>query len=152
MSWQLIADGSCIGNPGMGGWAFILTDGDVKIVKSGFDVCTTNNRMELQSLINGLAGFNELNIDQELVVTMDSQYVLKGIQTWIHTWKKNNWLTSAKKPVKNKDLWTILDKQIPNLKLQFDWTKGHNGHVLHDTVDVIARCSASKHQNCVCPK
>ncbi len=150
MNWHLITDGSCLGNPGKGGWAFILTDGKSQYAKSGHEDHTTNNRMELLALINGLIFFKEKNIKESLDVTMDSQYILKGIDSWLKNWKRNNWITSTKQPVKNKDLWQQLDSYLQQMTLNFKWTKGHNGHVLHDKVDVIARCAATKHNICKC--
>ncbi|QEK38766.1 ribonuclease HI [Candidatus Cytomitobacter primus] len=147
--WHLITDGSCLGNPGKGGWAFILTNEEIETIKSGYEETTTNNRMELQALISGLKLFAS-KYDNPLTVTMDSQYILNGIKSWMANWKKNNWKTSAKTAVKNQDLWQELDKTMNNMKLSFNWTRGHNGHILHDRVDVIARCAATQHARCQC--
>ncbi len=151
MTWNLITDGSCLGNPGKGGWGFILTDGKTEYIQSGNDKNTTNNRMELLALINGLKTFEKENLPTStLLVTMDSQYILKAIDSWLANWKRNNWKTSTKQPVKNQDLWVDLDVYLQKMDLKFEWIKGHSGHILHDRVDVIARCAATEHHGCVC--
>ena len=152
MNWKLITDGSCLKNPGKGGWAFMLTDDVHTTIKSTHEAETTNNRMELKALIHGLDYFSQHHdISQTLEVMMDSQYILKGIESWLKNWKRNNWQTSAKQPVKNVDLWQTLDEYLGKMKLSFTWIKGHSGHKLHDTVDQVARCAANTHQNCKCP-
>ncbi|QEK38241.1 ribonuclease HI [Candidatus Cytomitobacter indipagum] len=149
MTWHLITDGSCLGNPGRGGWAFMLQNGENKDIHSGYEEKTTNNRMELQALISGLKYFSQQS-KESLDVTMDSQYVINGVKSWMANWKRNNWQTAAKTPVKNKDLWMELDKIIPSMSLNFIWTKGHQDHELHNIVDEAARCAADKHASCTC--
>lgn len=150
MAWHLITDGSCLGNPGRGGWAFMLqNDARDPEICSGNEEDTTNNRMELKALINGLKYFAQQS-SEHLDVTMDSQYIIKGVISWLPNWKKNNWKTASKTPVKNQDLWVELDKLIHNMSLNFIWTKGHDSHQLHNKVDQIARCAANKHARCVC--
>jgi len=103
---QLITDGACIGNPGPGGWAYILKYGNHKVEKFGSVAATTNNRMELTAAIMGLRTLKE---PCQVEVVTDSEYVKNGITTWIHGWKRNGWRTSAKKPVVNQDLWMELE-------------------------------------------
>ncbi|QEK38864.1 ribonuclease HI [Candidatus Nesciobacter abundans] len=141
---MLITDGSCLGNPGKGGWAFILKLGDTVISKSGNEKQTTNNRMELVALIRGLEEYMKVSSSSDLEVILDSNYVLKGITDWIKNWKKNGWKNSQKQDVKNKDLWLELDSFMDKLNIKFTWVKGHSGHEIHDKVDVMAREAASE--------
>ena len=108
-SVRLITDGSCLGNPGPGGWAAILRFGDQSRELWGSEQQTTNNRMELMAVI---ASLDTLKERCEVAVEIDSQYVKNGITTWIHNWKRRGWITSAKKPVKNVDLWKRLDEAV----------------------------------------
>ena len=136
---QLITDGSCLGNPGPGGWAYVIRFGEHKREAFGSEEHTTNNRMELVSTIRGLRGLQE---PCEVTLTTDSQYVKNGITTWIHGWKKNGWMTAAKKPVLNKDLWQELDAEIKRHKIKWEWTKGHADHEDNNRCDELAQRAA----------
>jgi ribonuclease HI len=136
---QLITDGSCLGNPGPGGWAYVIRFGEHKREAWGAEAQTTNNRMELVSTIRGLRGLTE---PCEVTLTTDSQYVKNGITTWIHGWKRNGWMTAAKKPVLNKDLWQELDTEIARHKIKWEWTKGHADHEDNNRCDELAQRAA----------
>ena len=135
MSCKIYTDGSCIGNPGKGGWAAIITNNGKKKIISGSENYTTNNRMEIIAVIKAL---NTIKLKQATIIT-DSQYVKNGIEVWIHKWKDNDWMTAEKKPVKNKDLWTKLDKIQKTKKIKWEWVKGHSSDKLNNEVDRIAR-------------
>ena len=134
---QLFADGACSGNPGPGGWAFILRH--VKTGKekesSGGERETTNNRMELTAVIRALEA---LKGQTTAHVHTDSQYVQKGISEWIHNWKRNGWRTADKKPVKNADLWQVLDDLAKGHQIKWIWVKGHAGHAGNERADTLA--------------
>lgn len=132
----LYTDGACSGNPGPGGWGAVLIMGDQVKDISGADIATTNNRMELTAAIRGL---EELKEPVPIDLYTDSKYVLDGITKWIHGWKKNGWKTSDKKPVKNIDLWQQLDVLQNKLPITWYWVKGHDGHVLNERADALAR-------------
>ena len=136
---QLITDGACLGNPGPGGWAYVLRFGDLKREMSGFVPQTTNNRMELMAAIEGLGALTE---PCQVEVVTDSEYVKNGITTWIHSWKKNGWKTAAKKPVVNQDLWTELDQAVARHKIVWTWTKGHANHEDNNRCDELATQAA----------
>jgi ribonuclease HI len=136
---QLITDGACIGNPGPGGWAYILRYGNHKVEKFGSAPATTNNRMELTAAIMGLRTLKE---PCQVEVITDSEYLKKGITTWIHGWKRNGWKTSAKKPVVNQDLWAELDDAANGHDIHWTWTKGHAGHGDNNRVDELATLAA----------
>jgi len=136
---QLITDGACLGNPGPGGWAFILRFGDKKKEMFGSDPQTTNNRMELTAAMEGLRALKE---PCEVEVVTDSQYVKNGITQWIHGWKRNGWKTASKKPVVNQDLWTELDRLASKHKLEWTWTKGHADHDDNNRCDELATQAA----------
>ena len=135
MSCKIYTDGSCIGNPGKGGWAAIIINNGKKKIISGSENYTTNNRMEIIAVIKAL---NTIKLKQATLIT-DSQYVKNGIEIWIHKWKDNGWMTAEKKPVKNKDLWTKLDKIQKTKKIKWEWVKGHSSDKLNNEVDRIAR-------------
>ena len=135
MSCKIYTDGSCIGNPGKGGWAAIIINGGKKKIISGSENYTTNNRMEIIAVIKAL---NTIKLKQATLIT-DSQYVKNGIEVWIHKWKDNGWMTAGKKPVKNKDLWTKLDKIQKTKKIKWEWVKGHSSDKFNNEVDRIAR-------------
>lgn len=134
-------DGACSGNPGPGGWGVLLQarDGDV-VVKSrdlsGGEADTTNNRMELLAAISAL---ETLDRPTQLTIVTDSAYVKNGVTSWIHGWKRNGWRTSAKKPVKNVDLWQRLDAATDRHTVQWEWVKGHAGHPENERADELAR-------------
>lgn len=135
----LFTDGSCLGNPGPGGFAAVLEyQGHVKKISQGY-VLTTNNRMELMAVIAGLSALKE---PCAVTVTTDSQYVKNGMTSWLAGWKRNNWVTSTKKAVKNRDLWQRLDKECSRHEIRWDWVKGHNGHPQNELCDELARTAA----------
>jgi ribonuclease HI len=140
---QLITDGACLGNPGPGGWAAILRYGDKKKEIFGSEPHTTNNRMELRAAIEGLRALKE---GCEVEVVTDSEYLKNGITTWIHGWKRKGWMTAAKKPVVNQDLWKDLDEQVSRHKTQWSWTKGHASHADNNRCDELAS-AAAREQN-----
>jgi len=134
---QLFTDGACSGNPGPGGWGFILKHPDSgKVVEgSGAEELTTNNRMELIAVISGLRRVKE---PARVEVYSDSKYVLNGLESWLDQWIKRGWKTASKKPVKNEDLWRSLDKLRKVHELTFHWVRGHDGHPENDRCDELA--------------
>jgi ribonuclease HI len=136
---QLITDGSCLGNPGPGGWAYILRYKAKTRECSGFEKQTTNNRMELTAAIEGLRALKERC---EVEITTDSEYVKNGITEWIHGWERNGWRTSAKKPVVNQDLWSALDEEVARHATTWKWTKGHADHPDNNRCDELAQAAA----------
>ncbi len=139
---KIYTDGSCLGNPGFGGWGFVATDGTNIAKRSGAAPDTTNNRMELLAVISALNAAKKNHNELELYT--DSQYVKNGMQSWIKNWKKNNWKTADKKPVKNQDLWQQLDIAASEIKIHWHWVRGHNGDELNEMVDVLARTAAEE--------
>lgn len=137
---QLITDGSCLGNPGRGGWAAILRYGKHKREMSGAEPHTTNNRMELTAAIRALEQLKEAC---EVEVVTDSQYVKNGVESWMAKWKKNGWRTAEKKPVLNQDLWQELDAQLQRHRTSWVWTKGHASHEDNNRCDELARAAAA---------
>jgi ribonuclease HI len=136
---HLITDGACLGNPGPGGWAYVLRFGEHTREMFGSVPHTTNNRMELTAAIEGLRSLKEhCNVE----VVTDSEYLKNGITTWIHGWKKKGWLTAAKKPVVNQDLWQALDEQVARHKTTWVWTKGHASNVDNNRCDELATRAA----------
>jgi ribonuclease HI len=135
----LVTDGSCLGNPGRGGWAAILRYGGHKKEIYGSEAHTTNNRMELLAPIRGLESLKE-RCDVEIIT--DSEYLKNGIESWIETWKRNDWMTKAKKPVANQDLWIELDDQVGRHNTRWGWTKGHALHDDNNRCDELARRAA----------
>ena len=133
---EIYTDGACRGNPGPGGWAALVRDGDQERELCGYDPATTNNRMELMSTIEALASLSE---SSGVILMTDSLYVKDGITTWIHGWKKNGWRRADKGPVKNIDLWQRLDELVGRHQVTWKWVKGHSGHVENDRVDELAR-------------
>ena len=136
---KIYTDGSCIGNPGKGGWAAIILENKKQKIISGSESYTTNNRMELIAPINAL---KSINTDEEIKIYTDSQYVKLGITEWINTWVKNNWKTSKKEEVKNKDLWTELYNLNKALNVKWIWIKAHAGNALNEEVDLLAKKAA----------
>ena len=136
---KIYTDGSCLSNPGDGGWAAIInTNGDVKKI-SGSVKDTTNNKMELTAPIKAL---QEVKGNQQIEIYTDSQYVKLGITDWVHKWIKNNWQTSKKVPVKNKELWVQLH-ELNNLRdVKWIWVKAHAGNILNEEVDLLAKKAA----------
>lgn len=136
---QLITDGACLGNPGPGGWAFILRYKNKKKEGSGSEPHTTNNRMELSAAVEGLRALKE---PCEVEVTTDSEYLKNGITSWIQKWKTNGWKTVTKKPVVNQDLWQALDEQVQRHRVTWQWTKGHANHRDNNRCDELASDAA----------
>ena len=137
---KIYTDGSCLKNPGNGGWAAIIcTRNEMKKI-SGSEKDTTNNRMELLATINAL---KEVNSEDLIEIYTDSKYVKNGITDWIHNWIKNNWKTSNKEDVKNKDLWVQLYELSNNSKIKWNWVKAHAGNPLNEEVDLLAKKAAS---------
>ena len=139
MSVEIYTDGSCLGNPGPGGWGAILVYGDVEKEMSGGEDNTTNNRMELLAAIMALEA---LKRPVAVTLTSDSSYLKDGITKWIHGWKKNGWKPAAKKPVANQDLWQRLDQAIAPHQINWQWVKGHAGHPMNERCDDLARMAA----------
>ena len=140
---KIWTDGSCLGNPGPGGWGFIATNGKDVAERCGGEHETTNNKMELTAVIKALTAARKHN---EVEIHTDSQYVKNGLQTWIKNWKKNNWKTADKKPVKNKELWQQLDELASKIQIHWVWVKGHAGEAFNERVDELARTAAEKHK------
>lgn len=132
---EIYTDGACKGNPGPGGWGALLLSGEHRKELFGGELDTTNNKMELQAAIEGLRA---LKRPSKVRLFTDSQYVKNGIETWVHGWKKNNWKTSAKKPVKNADLWRALDAMCQSHEVEWRWVKGHSNHTENDIADALA--------------
>lgn len=128
-------DGACSGNPGVGGWGVLLRMGEHERTLSGGALETTNNRMELQAVIEGLRA---LNRPCRVVVYTDSQYVKNGITTWLKGWKAKNWCGAGKKPIKNRELWEMLDSLLETHEVICHWVRGHSGHVENERVDRLA--------------
>ena len=137
---KIYTDGSCLGNPGNGGWAAIIIDNKKKIQIKGSKKDTTNNQMELLAPIKAL---KKIPKGSSVQIFTDSRYVKSGITEWIHNWKKNGWKTASKQPVKNKDLWTELDQMTNEFQIKWSWVKGHSSDVLNNEVDLIAREAAN---------
>ena len=137
---KIYTDGSCLGNPGNGGWAAIIIDDNKKIHIKGSKKDTTNNQMELLAPINAL---KKIPKGSNVQIFTDSKYVKSGITEWIHNWKKNGWKTANKQPVKNKELWSQLDLMTSEFKIKWTWVKGHSTDKLNNEVDLIAREAAN---------
>jgi ribonuclease HI len=132
---EIFTDGACRGNPGPGGWGVLMRYAGEEKSLWGGESDTTNNRMELNAVIEGLAA---LKRPCEVTLTSDSTYVLKGIQEWMPNWKKRGWKTASKQPVKNVDLWQKLDAVIGEHKIDWQWVKGHSGHRENEIADQLA--------------
>ena len=137
---KIYTDGSCLKNPGDGGWAVIIIKDDESKEISGSERDTTNNRMELLAPINAL---KEMKRDEQIEIYTDSQYVKLGITEWINKWVLNNWKTSKKEDVKNKDLWIELYNLNKNLDVKWNWVKAHAGNTMNEKVDLLAKKAAS---------
>jgi ribonuclease HI len=138
-SIQIITDGSCLGNPGPGGWACILRYNGHKKEMSGGEIHTTNNRMELTAAIEGLSALKQTC---KVEVITDSEYLKNGVSKWMAGWKKNGWLTKEKKPVVNRDLWEKLDALTQTHETVWQWTKGHAEHEDNNRCDELAQAAA----------
>ena len=140
---EVFTDGACSGNPGAGGWGVILRYGEIEKELSGGEENTTNNRMELTAVIEALKALKK---ECDITIYTDSRYVMDGVQDWMPNWKLNGWKTTNKKsPVKNVELWQILDSLLSKHKIKWVWVKGHNGHPENERVDKLARDEAKKY-------
>lgn len=131
----LYTDGACKGNPGVGGWGAFLQSGSHSKELFGGEANTTNNRMELTAVIQGLAALKRPCI---VNIYTDSQYVKNGMQEWIHNWKARGWKTASKQPVKNAELWQVLDSEVSKHQVHWHWVKGHAGHPGNEKADELA--------------
>lgn len=138
----IYTDGGCRGNPGIGGWGVWLRYGEHDKKLSGAEAETTNNRMELTAAIRALEALKNPNIPVELYT--DSKYVMTGINEWIHNWKTKGWKTAGKKPVKNADLWQILDALNQQFDIHWHWVKGHSGDPGNEMADELANLAMDK--------
>lgn len=136
---QIYTDGSCSKNPGPGGWAALLISNNREMIISGREMDTTNNKMELRSVIEGLS---RLKYPSIIEVFSDSKYVICGITNWIHQWQVNNWKTSSKNPVGNQELWKQLIISSKTHQINWNWIKAHSGHPKNELVDKIAKKEA----------
>ena len=137
---KIYTDGSCLENPGNGGWAAIIIDDGKKTEIKGSKKNTTNNQMELLAPIEAL---KKIPKGSEVQIFTDSKYVKSGITEWIHNWKKNGWKTANKQKVKNKDLWVELDLLSNQFDIKWNWVKAHSNDKLNNEVDLIAREAAN---------
>jgi ribonuclease HI len=140
-SVQLYSDGACSGNPGVGGFGTILRSGEKNVELSGCEQLTTNNRMEMMAVI---AGLEALKKPCKVKITTDSIYVLKGMTEWIKGWQRNNWKNSQRKDVLNRDLWERLLQATAVHQIEWEWIKGHNGHIENERCDLLAREAINK--------
>ena len=138
---EIFTDGACKGNPGPGGWGVILRFGTHVKELHGGEPATTNNRMELTAVIEGLSA---LTRRCHVKLFTDSQYVQKGISVWIHDWKRRGWRTADKKPVKNIDLWQRLEALTPQHEIEWHWVKGHAGHPENERADQLANLGCAQ--------
>ncbi|MDR3341800.1 MAG: ribonuclease HI [Treponema sp.] len=155
MQIKIYTDGGCSGNPGPGGWAYVILGNkssrgntgqpDIIAEKWGAEKNTTNNRMELQGVIAALETLTGLRVvPRKVTVYTDSQYVQKGISIWIHSWKKKGWITASKQPVKNKELWMRLDELSKTFPIiTWEWVKGHAGNDFNERCDRMTQTAIS---------
>lgn len=143
-SVSMYTDGACLKNPGQGGYAAILRFGNLEIEVYGSAPHTTNNQMELMGPI---AGLRALKRPCRVTIYSDSQYVCKGFNSWMHGWERNGWMTSAKKPVLNPELWKELLEMSKIHRIKFEWVKGHSGHVLNERADRLAVLARNMQSN-----
>jgi ribonuclease HI len=137
----MYTDGACKGNPGPGGWGCLLEWGDHTRELFGGESPTTNNRMELTAVIEGLRA---LNRQCHIRIVTDSVYVKDGVTSWMANWKRNGWMTKAKKPVKNRDLWEALDAELGAHDVEWEWVKGHAGHPGNERADELANAGVPR--------
>ncbi|HUX49592.1 MAG TPA: ribonuclease HI [Spirochaetia bacterium] len=149
-SLTIYTDGGCIGNPGVGGWAFVLLEDGKTTEHKGAEALTTNNRMELTAVIEALEYIRQdvPGVSSEAIrIVTDSEYVRRGISEWILTWIRNGWKTSGRAPVKNQDLWKRLHVLQEHYSISWDWVKGHSGNqynemcdqLVHDAIDSLKK-------------
>lgn len=141
---EIHTDGSCLGNPGPGGWAAVLRHQGRERELSGGEVLTTNNRMELMAAIMALEALTE---PCQITLQTDSQYVRQGITEWMANWVRRNWKTAGGDPVKNRDLWERLQAAKQTHKIEWRWVKGHSGDPDNERVDQMAREAAERHRD-----
>ncbi len=132
---EIFTDGACKGNPGPGGWGVLLRLGEHEKSLYGGELATTNNRMELMAAIMGLRALKRF---AKVTLTTDSEYVMKGIREWMPNWKKRGWKTASRQPVKNADLWQLLDDLVNQHEVEWRWVKGHSGHRENEIADDLA--------------
>lgn len=132
---RIYTDGACRGNPGPGGWGALLFYGGCEKILKGSQLNTTNNRMEMMAAIVALEA---LKRRCDVILTTDSKYLRDGVRLWLPKWKKRNWLTAAREPVKNEDLWRRLDHVVAQHRIDWRWVKGHSGHLENERVDRLA--------------
>jgi len=143
---DIFTDGGCSGNPGPGGWAYVvLSEGKMISYSSGGEAMTTNNRMELNAVIHAIEDVSLLGA-QSMTISTDSQYVKNGITTWINSWKRNGWRTASKDPVKNRELWEKLDALNAGNSIRWNWVKGHAGIKYNEMCDSLVRKEMEKFQ------
>lgn len=157
MRFHLFTDGACQPNPGKGGWAFIVypeTHPEEKVVQSGYQEDTTNNRMEMTAVLKGLAYLSiwhgcaskELRDSLEITLFSDSKYLINGIEQWMHNWSKNKWIKKDHKPVLNSDIWKQIYEWALNLDIQCKYIKGHSGHPENEECDQLAVAEIAKNK------
>lgn len=142
----LYTDGACKGNPGPGGWGVLMRYGRHEKALYGGQADTTNNRMELTAVIEGLLA---LKRPCHVIICTDSQYVKNGMEKWIHAWKKNGWKTASKRAVKNAELWQQLDQLVTKHQIEWQWVRGHNGHADNERADQLANQGVATYGKCV---
>lgn len=141
---EIFTDGACRGNPGPGGWGVLLRHNGREKTLHGGEALTTNNRMEMMAAIVAL---ESLTRPCKVVLTTDSQYVLKGVTEWLANWKRRGWKTADKKPVKNEDLWRRLDAALARHQVEWRWVRGHTGHAENERVDALANRGIDEMRN-----
>lgn len=142
---HIYTDGGCVGNPGPGAWAALLIYGEKRKEISGYEADTTNNRMELMAAVMALRSIKTKNLP--LTIHTDSTYLKDGMTKWLQLWKQNGWKTAAKKPVKNQDLWEMLDDLAQGLALSWAWVKGHSGQPENEFVDSLVQKTIKLNKN-----
>lgn len=139
VSFEAYTDGACSGNPGPGGWGAVILNDGKELTLNGAEKNTTNNRMEMMAAIQVFKTVLEKSSCRNITIHTDSRYVKDGVTSWVATWKKNGWMTSNKTPVKNKDLWILLDDYMQKLNIEWKWVPGHAGVKYNELADTLAR-------------